>query len=169
MSDLLNIVLKRRLGRLAAADLVAWAVSALWAGQDSDNLRRLAGLDVGEQARLSDAENLFDAALGDVGLSLPDENAAVREYVRALAQEIVAGQAAPQAQVARIHHEILSPLDHPPELMAWCYVGDSLRPREGWNLNPGAMVRFDEIPAESLDRAICDLARWYLDATKTAE
>jgi hypothetical protein len=169
MTDLEAIVLRRRLGRLAADDLVAWAVSALAAGHDSDSLQRLAGLDMEECARLPDAEELFAAALSDLGLSLPDETVAVREYVRMLAHEIVAGQVSPQEQVSRIHREVLSPMNHPREFMVWCYVGDGARPREGWNLDPDAMVHFDEIPEECLDRAICDLARWYLGATRAAE
>jgi hypothetical protein len=87
--------------------------------------------------------------------------------VRSLAREIVEGTVAPRAQVDRIHREVLSPLNHPKDLMVWCYVGDSMHPGE-WSLNSDAMVHFEEIPEQSLDDAIRELAEWYLSQTSSA-
>ena len=114
---------------------------------------------------MSEAEPLFFATLAEMGQSLPSDELAIRAYVRLLAQEIVEGKVSPREQVSRIHAEILSPLKHPRDLMVWCYVGDGMQPRGGWNLDPGAMVYWDEVPEPELDRTIAELAKWYLEQT----
>jgi len=168
MTPLESIVAMRRLGKLTAGDLVAWAVEALSLGEDSDSLRRLAGLDLERDVRLADAEGLFQAAVAEGAVAVPGEDSAIRAYVRSLVRDIVDGKAAPQAQVARIHAEVLSPLDHPRDLMVWCYVGDGMHPRGEWSLNPDAMLHWAQIPEPDLDRVICELAAWYLAQTGAA-
>jgi hypothetical protein len=116
VTDLESIVARRRLGKLLGADLVSWAVAALSGGLDSPSLRRLAGEDLQGEVRLEDSEALFSAALSELGISQPEEHAAIRAYVRSLAREIVDGKVAPRAQVDRIHREVLSPLNHPKDL-----------------------------------------------------
>lgn len=168
MTDLESIIVRRRLGRLTGADLVAWGVAALGDDLDSESLRRLAGLDLEGDLRVVEAEELFFKALGELGLSVPSEDAAIREYVRCLAQEIVDGAATPLAQVDKIHREVLSPLNHPKDLMVWCYVHVGLRPREQWSLDADAMVHFESIPEPRLDETIRELAQWYLSETRAA-
>ena len=164
MMDLDLLIARKRLGQLAGADLVAWAVASLSDGLDSNSLRCLASLDLEGEVRVAEAEALFSSAVAELGISTPDEDLAIRAYVRNLAVEIVRGDVAPQEQVARIHAEVLSPLNHPRDLMVWCYVGDGLRPTE-WSLNPDSMTHFVEIPDASLDGAIRELAEWYLAET----
>jgi hypothetical protein len=149
MTDLESIVAMKRLGKLAGPALVSWAVSSLSRGLDSEHLRSLAGLDLSDDVRTPEAEEVFLAAVDELGLHLPPEEAAIRAYVRHLAQEIVDGAVAPQEQVARINREVVSPLNHPKDLMAWCYVEDGVCPEE-WSLAEGSVGRFREIPKAGL-------------------
>jgi hypothetical protein len=161
------LIARRRLGKLLASELVEWAVASLEEGRDSESLRRLAALDLEGEPRVGDAEALFLPALAELGISPPQEDDAIRVYVRQLAGEIVQGKVDPQKQVARIHDEVVSPLNHPGDLMIWCYIGDQVRPEE-WTLNASAMTRFVEIPDGLLDRTIRELAEWYLAVTGAA-
>ena len=155
------------LGLASADDYVRWAVNALESDADSPALRELAGADLGEPARLTECSGLFQASLGELGISVGSGEAAIREYVRVLAQAIVDGEVDPQEQVDRIHREVLSPLNHPWHLMVWCYLHDGLRPSEFKHGFDG--VHFDCVEGQARDAAILEGARWYLRVERAAE
>lgn len=101
---------------------VNWAVDALVAGFDTPSLRVLAGLDLDGEPLRADVYPAFAASLSELGIRLPDASVTGRLYVRHVAQAIVAGAIAPRDGAELIHARVVSPLEHPPDLMPWCYV-----------------------------------------------
>lgn len=158
---------KERCGTLAAKDLVDWAVGALSEGMDTPAIRQLAGMDLEGPRLTAAAMPQFRRALQELGIPVPAPDAAAREYVRVLVEDIVEGRVTPQPQVERIHKEIVTPLDHPKDLMVWCYLSSGLRPQE-LSTDPDRMVHFEEVHGAALDGAIRDVARWYLHQSRSA-
>ncbi len=103
------LLARERLGALVAKDLVDWAVGALSEGMDTPALRHLAGMDLEGPPPTAAAMLQFRRALQELGISVPTPDVAAREYVRV--------------------KEIVTPLDHPKDLMVWCYLSSGLRPR----------------------------------------
>jgi hypothetical protein len=117
-------------GTATGDDFVTWAEQALVAGRDSPALRALAGL-AGRPR--SDARPLFDRAIRELGLPLPaTEEALRRAYLVVLAGDISSGARRPSDALDLIHHEVISPLKHPADLMAWCFAWESLDPERGF-------------------------------------
>jgi len=106
------------LGRIAAD----WAVSALVAGYDSPSIRVLAGMDMAGQPSSSEVTPILEGALRELGVQRPSFNEAARLYVREVATATLAGQLAPQQAAELIHCRVITPLEHPKDLMPWCYV-----------------------------------------------
>jgi len=110
------------------ADVVAeWAIRALTDGFDSPSLRRAAGLD--GLATAFEATPLFERALGDLELQLPQSvDELCRAWLLVLAQDIVDGTRTPEAALQVVHREVMDPLNHPADLMPWCYLWEGLDP-----------------------------------------
>ena len=124
-----ELLARNELGTLTGKDLVDWATQVLAAGFDVPAVVTLAGLDLDGVPRVLDAMPLFQAALEELGVPVtrdPDE--LLRLHLRRLAREMVLGQLDLEEGVARIEREVLTPLCHPEDLMAWCYVGSELDP-----------------------------------------
>ena len=123
----IELLVRHANGTANAGDFVKWADAALTAGWDSPSLRRLAGF---EDARVDEASALFDRSSDELGLDRPTGNAALRrEHLRAIAEGIVDGTRDPLAAVDQIHREVISPLEHPKDLMAWCLLSEGNDPR----------------------------------------
>jgi len=166
-SEVFRLVARETLAVARPEDFVAWGVRALSDGLDTPALRALAGADLEGAIRLTDVAELFRQGLHEAGLPIPSAGQAVRQYVRDLAEEIVAGKVDPQDQVERIHREVLRPLAHPGDLMIWCHLSDGLRPRT--LARDLKSVIFDEVEGEALDDAIRQVAEWYLREAPAAE
>jgi hypothetical protein len=140
-----------------AQDFIDWAVQALSRGCDSDTLRLLAGSDLGGLASGVEAEAMFRRCLDELGVNVPDRDALLRLYVGGIASDIVDGACFPEEGVERIHREVLTPFNHPTDLMAWCYLSDGVDPHS-----------FRSLEGQSLTNAIREAARaWALDAGRT--
>ena len=80
------------IGDLATENLPSVATEALVHEVDSPSLRQLAGLAPGD---VREAYDLFRAALDELGLPLPDKDAALWRLTQLVATQIVAGSIAP--------------------------------------------------------------------------
>lgn len=124
--------------QLLSTTAIAWATTALVAGFDSPSLRTLAGLDLEGQVNAADATPLVEAALSQLGIARPSFEEAARQYLREVAKAIVCGDLAPRPAAELVHRRVVSPLNHPEDLMPWCYVWEgnasdcsrSLKPHE---------------------------------------
>lgn len=156
--DAVILQAKRRLDGDRATDYVSWAVDAMVCGYQSPALVELAGADLGEPLSLLECADLFVAALHELEIQPSDPDEAVREYVRELAQAILDGRVDPVEQVERIHREVVSPLEHPHDLLVWCYLGDRLEPEE--LTEDLSAADFVPISEASPVPAILRVARW---------
>jgi hypothetical protein len=118
----LEVLVLLQSGQPIGQRAVDWAVSALEAGFDCHSIRLLAGLDMSGQPTSFEAIPLFDAALLELGIQKPSFDEAARLYVREIADATLAGRLAPRHAADLIHRRVIGPLDHPEDLMPWCYV-----------------------------------------------
>jgi hypothetical protein len=130
---------------------VQWAVDALSDGYDAPSIRLLAGLDLEGPPHSPDAEPLLQAALRELELPETDPKARAFEYLREVAAAIVAREVTPEEGVNLIHRLVLSPLGHPAELQAWCFL---------WEGNAADCSR--PLDGSEIDRAIVDYAKAFL-------
>lgn len=81
------------LGVLSSHELTQIACEALGAGFDSDSMRMLAGL---TNAQESEAEQLFEKSLRELGRPVLSQDGALRIYIRFISQEIINGDLSPE-------------------------------------------------------------------------
>jgi hypothetical protein len=143
--ELLETLIKRADDNVTGDDYVNWALSALETGFDSPSLRILAGLP--SPAWRSDAEPHFCHALEELQIAIPNKGEVFREYAKEVARKIISGETSPEAGAELIERRVVSPLNHPEDLMAWCYLSEGL--------DPGT---YATLTNEELDRAICSQA-----------
>ena len=123
-------------GTATGGEFVEWAVQALVEGLDSPALRTLAGL---RDASRFEAKALFDRAANELGLAMPaTRDALLRAYLRILAGEIVDGTREPGDALDVIHRDVLGPLNHPSDLMAWCFLWEGHDAARGFESFSGA-------------------------------
>ena len=138
-------------GLATGHDYVCWAIQALSEGYDSPSLRRLVSSDGDDVPRASECAATLVGVLAELGITRPDNGALVRDYVREVAREILAGSIAPQAGADRIHNEVVSAFSHPRDLQAWCYLSEGV--------NPGDMR---SLSGDALDEAIRKTAQVWI-------
>jgi len=88
---------------LTSEDLVEWAVGQLDKGRDSPSLIELAGE---ISPRMSEVAPLFEKAMGELGVSIPSEEQAIREVRRFYAGHILSGKITPYDGAVRIERVI---------------------------------------------------------------
>jgi hypothetical protein len=126
----IELLVRDAAGTSTGDDFVAWAERALVGGLDSPALRQLAGL---ERPSRADARSLFERAAGELGLAAPATNdSLLRRYLAVLAGDILDGTRQPDAALDVIHKHVLGPLNHPADLMEWCYVWEGLDSARGF-------------------------------------
>jgi hypothetical protein len=122
----IELLVRDAAGTSTGGDFVVWAVQALVEGLDSAALRQLAGL--AEPSRF-EAKPLFDRAVRELSLALPaTPDALLRAYLAVLAGDILTGTRQPAEALDLIHRHVLGPLNHPADLMEWCYLWEGLDP-----------------------------------------
>jgi hypothetical protein len=127
--DAMELIARAEGGVLAGQELVDWAVQALVAGYDPAAVVRLAGLDLDSAPLLNDAMHAFRAALLELDIIVPESREGIlRAHGVELARQISVGEITPSEGVARMEREVVSPLNHPRDLMAWCYLSSDLNP-----------------------------------------
>lgn len=126
----IELLVRDAAGTATGDDFVMWGEQALVAGLDSPALRQLAGA---AGASRAEAKALFDRAVRELGLALPaTEDALRRAYLIVLAGDISSGARRPSDALDLIHDEVISPLNHPADLMAWCFAWEHLDPERGF-------------------------------------
>jgi hypothetical protein len=121
---------RRRIAVRGVENSVRAAAEEVIVRFDSPALRKLAGLV--SPARF-DARPLFETTAAELKLHLPiSREAILRGYL--LAQSLLDG-ADPDDVLMRVHRDVLGPLNHPADLMPWCYLSAHLHPQTFDDLN----------------------------------
>ena len=107
------------LERVNGPDTCRWALSALEAGFDTPSLRILAGMSCDSALPLAEVRPYLDTALSELNLDVSSRGEVLREYARAVAEELVAGTRAIEPSLDEIHRAVVSPLNHPADLLGW--------------------------------------------------
>jgi len=149
-AELFEALIKWAADNVTGDDYVKWAIAALENGFDSPNLRILAGLP--SPAWRSDAEPYLFRALEELQIAIPNRDEVFREYAKEIARKIVNAEISPKEGAELIESRVVSPLNHPEDLIAWCYLSEGLDPKTYANL-----VR------KNLDQAIHSQAMDLLD------
>ena len=132
----IELLVRDGAGASTGDHFVGWAVQALVEGFDSPALRQLAG---SQGSSRSEARPLFDRAVRELGLPVPaTTDALLRAYLDCVADDIVNERRQPAQALDVIHKDVLGPLNHPEDLMAWCYVWEGLDPARGFASLSGA-------------------------------
>ena len=120
--------------RATASDMVDWATAALVAGEDSPALVILAGLD--RDASVFEAMPWFEKALSELGLApVPDDDLR-RAFVGSMSRSLLDGRINAEQALDQVHEHAVSPLGHPGDLSAWCFVWERLSPTDFRTLSP---------------------------------
>ena len=123
------VLAHRQLASATGDEMVTWAVDALEDGFDSHALRRLAALDLDGIPSVFDAAPLFASAVEELALTVPhDKDGILRAYLLVLARRVLDGACAVEDGLKTIHRDVLEPLNHPADLMDWCYLWEGLEP-----------------------------------------
>jgi hypothetical protein len=142
----------RAMGWLRPEQAVEWAVEALVLGQDTPNLRVLAGLT--KVLCGSEVDHYLDLTLAELGVVAKEGDACVLSYVRDVAHRIVEGSMVPGGGCETIYRASMS-LGQAPELADWLYLVDGLEPGT-----------YKELSGANLDRAIVRAARRLLNGQR---
>jgi hypothetical protein len=124
--SLIELLVSRLATRAAATDIVDWATAALVAGEASPSLDILAGLDRG--ASVFEAMPWFDKALSELGIAQSPDHELRRAFVGAVSRSLLDGRISPDQALDQVHEHAVSPLGHPDDLSAWCFVWERLGP-----------------------------------------
>ncbi len=141
------------LQRLSGEKICAWAVSALEAGFDAENVRILAGMSLEALPSFFEARPYFMSAVQELRISVPSSREeALRAYARSVAEDLVLGHTAVESALAEIHSAVVGPLNHPSDLMGWCYLWEG-------NAPDGSVA---EMSKEELEQAAHEFAKTWL-------
>lgn len=120
---------KRERGTLSGQELVEWAVRLLETGCETPAVVRLAGLDLDSPPLLADALPLFLTSLEQLASDVPSGREGIlRAHFKGLVRQLARGQVEVGEALWRIEEEVVVPLGHPADLVAWCYLGSELHP-----------------------------------------
>jgi hypothetical protein len=120
-----KLLARRSLGSATSSDYVDWALTELLAGTDTPNLRILAGLP--KPPYWPEVQLYFARTLDDLGLTLPEPEAYLREYVQDIARAILSGVTAPMDGCHEIY-EIWMETGYPGHLHDWVFLDEGLDP-----------------------------------------
>jgi hypothetical protein len=131
---LIELLVQRSETRARAADLVDWATVALVAGEDTPALVTLAGLD--RDASVFEAMPWLDKTLTELGLDPMPDSDLRRAFVGAVSRSLLDGRINAEQALDQVHKHAVSPLGHPDDLAAWCFVWERLSPGDFRTLSP---------------------------------
>ena len=109
-------------GEPLAECAIQWAVDALAEGHDGPSIRLLAGLDLHGSPNSFETAALVEEALRELGVPQSDRDARARRYVRDVCAAMIVGEIAPSQGADLIHRRVITPLQHPADLQAWCHL-----------------------------------------------
>ncbi|HEX8211596.1 MAG TPA: hypothetical protein VF584_15595 [Longimicrobium sp.] len=127
--------------------LADWAVDMLVAGYDTPSLRVLAGL-LPIEADTHAIVFLARRAARELGLLAPGGEALRRAYIYVVCRALLSGELDADTATEYIHSRVISPLDHPADLMPWCYL---------WE---GNSAECDYVEGPNTAHVIAEAQRW---------
>jgi hypothetical protein len=148
-NKLVKLLAKQINNTIDKQEYIDWAISMLESQYDGYNLRILAGLTSNYSS--SETEAYFNRVIKELNIIVPEHEVILRAYLIEIAKEIICGITLPINGVNMIHKYVLTPLEHPRDLMGWCYLWESLEP-----------TTFDLITNDKMDQTIIDFAKRYL-------
>lgn len=111
------------LDRLNGEQVYEWAVAALEAGFDTEALAILASMSLEYEPSLYDIKPYLTKALQELHIPEPvNQESVLRTYARSVAEDLASGQTPVRTALDEIHSVIVGPLNHPDDLMGWCYL-----------------------------------------------
>lgn len=131
---LIDLLVQRMAARVTAAAIVDWATDALVAGEDTPSLVILAGLD--RAASVFEITPWLDKAISELKVVQPPAADLRRALVGVVSRALMAGRITSEEALDRIHQDVVSPLGHPADLAAWCFVWEGLGPMDYRRLTP---------------------------------
>lgn len=143
--SLIDLLVRLTETAVTADSIVDWATDALMAGEDTPSLIILAGLP--RDSSLLEATPYLDKTLAELGIVVPPPTELRRAYVGTVSRALLAGRITSEDALDSIHRLAVSPLGHPPDLAAWCFVWERLDPTD-----------FRELPPSDVDREARRLA-----------
>jgi len=132
--QLIDVLVRRLEASVTAASIVEWATNAMVAGEDTPSLVILAGFD--HNGSVFETAPWLDKALAELHVLPPPPTELRRAYVGAVSRALVAGRLTSQQALNSIHQHAVTPLGHPPDLAAWCFVWEGLGPTDFRELSP---------------------------------
>ncbi|HET6837089.1 MAG TPA: hypothetical protein VFH24_03540, partial [Gemmatimonadales bacterium] len=78
----------------------------------------------------------LERAMAELNLRVPAGEELRRAYVGVVSRAFLAGSIAADDALDRIHRRVVTPLGHPPDLAAWCFVWEGLHPDDYRTLEP---------------------------------
>lgn len=146
--------------RLDVDQACDWAIGALEAGFDNEALRVLAGMSLSYEPSIYEARPYLDAALRELQVTerQPKETV-LRAYGRRIAIELAAGLIPSALALHEMHSVVVSPLDHPRDLMGWCYLWEG-------NHADGSFAEMSDDEAEREARTFA--ATWLADSSRNS-
>jgi hypothetical protein len=111
------------LDRLNVQHVCEWAVVALEAGFDTEALAMLSSISLEREPNLYEAMPYLRQALHELHIPEPtDQEEVLRAYAKSLAEDIASSQMPARAALDEMHSVVVGPLNHPSDLMGWCYL-----------------------------------------------
>src|SRR5215208_5660475 len=150
---------KRALYQLPAGDYVDWAGEMLVQGYDSYSLRILAGLE--RSASTFEAEDYFLRSAKELGISIPDSEAAVRAYACEIARQIVEGRLTGQEGVRALYRICLA-TEYDRDYLIWLELDDALDSllsgEYAYTYESATLENFDEVAKQEAEKFIVEMS-----------
>lgn len=131
----IELLIQRMAATVTSASIVDWATDALVAGEDTPSLVILAGLD--RASSVFETTPWLDKALAELNVLPPAPDELRRAYVGVVSRALMAGRLNSEQALESIHRQVVTPLGHPSDLSAWCYVWEGLGPTDFRELTSG--------------------------------
>jgi hypothetical protein len=150
---------KRALYQLPASDYVDWAGEMLVQDYDSYSLRILAGLE--RLASSFEAEDYFLRSAKELGLRVPDSEAAVGDYACDIAQQIVEGHLTGQEGVRALYRICLA-TEYDRDYLIWLELDDALDSllsgEYAYTYESATLENFDEVVKQEAEKFIVEMS-----------
>jgi hypothetical protein len=133
---------KIALGSAYSKDYTEWAESLLYEGIDSENVAILAGLGYERDPDSEDIETYFQKSLIDLGLSLLTAKHGFKVYAKAICEQIICGEIAPEEGV-KILETFYAASDYESIYSIWDELNEDLwmvNDRDGCIFNTGLTI-----------------------------
>ena len=144
--------------QLGVGDYVDWAGEMLLQGHDSYSLRILAGLE--REASTFEAEDYLLRSAKELGLSIPDPEAAVRAYACEVARQIVEGHRTGQEGVRELYRICLA-TEYDPAYIIWLELDDALDSllsgEYAYTCESATLENFDEVARQEAEKFIVEM------------